>query len=83
MLDSVADSIQQEEFGSNPVGAVERLGREIPDNADIYVLDALRITFTERIINLISGSLNGNIVNVLRATASLEAVTQAFHSRRT
>jgi hypothetical protein len=81
-INSVASILSRDEIRDNPGAVVTRLRNEIPQQADIFVLDSLRKVFTRRILGFMQESLERNVLDILRATASLDAVVQEFDARR-
>jgi hypothetical protein len=71
-IDTAVNAVEENEIRTN--------SNEIPQQADIFVLDAIRRVFTGRILNFMQESLVD--IDLLRAMSSLDAVTQEFDFRR-
>jgi hypothetical protein len=81
-LDTVANTATEEELRDNNNDVTTRLRGEIPANADILLLDALRGIFHARILILLEQNLADNIQNLLKFVTEHDAVALEFYERR-
>jgi hypothetical protein len=80
-IDAITNTTQQEDLTDNHEAIITRIGNVIPHDGSVLILNSLRIVFTGRIVAFTNESFGTNILNILRATASLDAVVREFDSR--